>query len=138
MYKKILALVTKYWDVLSYLFFGGLTTVVSFAIYFFLQSGMHLSGTISNIISWVGAVAFAFLTNKPWVFKSHDWSMKTTLPELSKFVSCRVASGVMETGIIMVTVDILGWNSMVWKLIASVLVVIANYYGSKFLVFRRK
>ena len=83
------------------------------------------------------AVAFAYLTNKPFVFKSHDWSSKTVIPELTKFVGSRVASGALETGIIFVTVDLLAWNGNVMKLVTSVLVVIMNYVASKLLVFRK-
>ena len=98
MIKKIRALVEKHWDMVSYLFFGVLTTIV---------------------------------------FKSHDWSMQTVLPELGKFVGCRAASGGLETVLILLTVDILGWNGNIWKLIISVLVVILNYVSSKLLVFRK-
>ena len=98
---------------------------------------MGFSAAASNAVAWVAAVAFAYLTNKPFVFRSHDWSMKTVLPELAKFVGCRVGSGVLETLILMVTVDILGWNGFVWKLVTSVLVVVLNYFASKFLVFRK-
>ena len=108
MFEKIRALIEKHWDMVSYLFFGVLTTV-----------------------------AFAYVTNKPFVFKSHDWSMKTVLPELGKFVGCRAASGGLETVLILLTVDILGWNGNIWKLIISVLVVILNYVSSKLLVFRK-
>ena len=85
----------------------------------------------------LAAVAFAYVTNKPFVFKSHDWSMKTVFPELGKFVGCRAASGGLETVLILLTVDILGWNGNIWKLIISVLVVILNYVSSKLLVFRK-
>ena len=82
-------------------------------------------------------MAFAYLTNKPFVFRSHDWSAKTVVPELTKFVGCRLASGVMETVILFVTVDLLGWNGNLWKLVTSVLVVILNYLASKLLVFKK-
>ena len=83
-------------------------------------------------------MAFAYLTNKPFVFRSHDWSAKTVVPELGKFLSCRIGSGVMETVIILISVDILGGNKYLWKLLTNVLVVIVNYIGSKLLVFRKK
>ena len=83
------------------------------------------------------AVAFAYLTNKPFVFRSYEWSAKTVVPELTKFVGSRVASGALETAIIFVTVDLLQWNGNVMKLITSVLVVIVNYVISKLLVFRK-
>jgi len=136
--KKIRALIEKYYDILAYLFFGVLTTAVNYLIYLPCYNLWGLSASVSNVIAWVGAVAFAYLTNKPFVFKSHDWSAETVIPELTKFVGCRVGSGVMETAIIFVTVDLLAWNGNVMKLLTSVLVVIVNYLASKLLVFRSK
>ena len=135
--KKILSLIEKYYDILSYLFFGVLTTVVNYIIYLPCYNLLGLSATVSNMIAWVVAVAFAYLTNKPFVFRSHDWSAKTVVPELTKFVGSRIASGALETVIIFVTVDCLLWNGNVMKLVTSVLVVILNYVASKLLVFRK-
>lgn len=137
MLQKLRALIEKYWDVVTYLFFGVLTTVVNYLVYLPVYNLLGISAAVSNAIAWVTAVAFAFLTNKPFVFKSHDWSARTVLPELAKFVSCRVASGAMETVILLVTVDILNWNGNIWKLITSVLVVVLNYVASKLLVFKK-
>ena len=138
MLQKMRDLIHKYWDILSYLFFGGLTTVVNYLIYLPCYNVLHLSASVSNVIAWVVAVAFAYLTNKPFVFKSHDWSWKTVGPELTKFVGCRIGSGLLETAIIFVTVDLFLCNGNIWKLVTSVLVVILNYVGSKLLVFRKK
>ena len=135
--EKLRTLIRKHYDVLAYLFFGGLTTIVNYIVYLRCYNLLHLSGSLSNVIERVAAVAFAYLTNKPFVFKSHDWSAKTVLPELTKFVGARVVSGAMETGIIFVTVDCLLWDGNIMKLITSVLVVILNYFASKFLVFKK-
>lgn len=138
MLQKIRSLIEKYWDVLSYLFFGVLTTAVNYVVYLPCYNLLHLSAAVSNAIAWVAAVAFAYLTNKPFVFKSHDWSAKTVVPELAKFVGCRVGSGVLETVILFLCVDLLHWNGNVWKLVTSVLVVIINYVASKLLVFTKR
>lgn len=135
--KKVRELIEKYWDILSYLFFGVLTTVVNYLVYLPCFNYLGLSAAVSNGISWVAAVVFAYLTNKPFVFKSMDWSMKTVIPELTKFVGCRVASGVGETLILFLAVDLMGWNGNIWKLVTSVLVVIVNYVASKLVVFRK-
>ena len=127
----------KYADIVSYLFFGVLTTAVNYLVYLPCYNLLGLSASVSNVIAWVFAVAFAYLTNKPFVFKSHDWSTKTVFPELTRFVTSRIASGALETGIIFVTVDCLGWNGNLMKLVTSVLVVILNYVASKLLVFRK-
>lgn len=137
MIEKIRALMVKYWDIFSYLFFGVMTTVVNYLVYLPAYNLLGFSAAVSNVIAWVVAVAFAYLTNKAFVFKSHDWSWKTVLPELTKFVGCRVASGAMETVILLVSVDLLHWNGNVWKLLTSVIVVLLNYFASKFLVFKK-
>ena len=138
MLERIKGLIKKYWDVLSYLFFGGLTTVVNYLLYFPLYNWLHFSATVSNAIAWVFAVAFAYLTNKPFVFKSHDWSAKTVVPELAKFVGCRVGSGVVETVLLLVCVDWLAWDGNIMKIVTSVLVVVLNYIASKLIVFRKR
>ena len=138
MIQKIKDLIIRYWEVLSYLIFGVLTTVVNYLVYLPVYNLVGLSAALSNAIAWVVAVAFASLTNKPFVFKSHDWSAKTVIPELTKFVGCRVASGAAETLILLLTVDILHWNGNLWKLVTSVLVVVMNYIGSKLVVFKKK
>ena len=130
-------LIEKYWDIISYLFFGVLTTAVNYVVYLPCYNLLGMSAAVSNAIAWVVAVAFAYLTNKPFVFKSHDWSMKTVVPELTKFVACRVGSGVLETGLLLVCVDWIGWDGNVMKLVTSILVVILNYIGSKLLVFKK-
>lgn len=135
--EKLRALIEKHYDILAYLFFGVLTTVVNYIVYLPCYNWLHLSAAASNVIAWVAAVAFAYLTNKPFVFRSHDWSAKTVVPELTKFVGSRVASGALETALIFVTVDCLLWNGNVMKLVTSVLVVILNYAASKLLVFRK-
>ena len=138
MIHRMKSLVIKYWEVLSYLIFGVLTTVVNYLVYLPVYNILGLSAALSNAIAWVVAVAFAYLTNKPFVFKSHDWSAKTVIPELTKFVGCRVASGAAETMILLVTVDLLHWNGNIWKLVTSVLVVVMNYIASKLVVFKKK
>ena len=137
MLAKLRILVRKHWDILAYLFFGVLTTVVNYVVYLPCYNLLGLSAAVSNAIAWVAAVAFAYLTNKPFVFKSHDWSLQTVIPELTKFVGCRLGSGFAETAILFVAVDLLFWNGNLWKLVTSVLVVILNYAASKLLVFRK-
>ena len=135
--ERIKALIIKNWDILAYLIFGVLTTAVNYLVYLPVYNLWGLSAAVSNTIAWVAAVAFAYLTNKPFVFKSHDWSKETVIPELTKFVSCRVASGAMETLILFLSVDLMGWNGNIWKLVTSVLVVVLNYVFSKLIVFRK-
>ena len=135
---RLRGLIRKYWDILTYLFFGGLTTVVNYLVYLPCYNLLGISASVSNMIAWVVAVAFAYLTNKPFVFRSHDWSASAVLPELTKFVGTRLGSGAQATAILYVTVDTMGMNGNLWKILTSVGVVILNYIGSKLLVFRKK
>ena len=135
---KIRALIQKYYDILAYIFFGALTTAVNYLVYLPCYNLLHISAAASNVIAWIFAVVFAYLTNKPFVFRSNDWSLKTVGPELSKFVGSRIASGAMETAIIFVTVDLMRWDGNIMKLVTSVLVVVLNYVTSKLIVFKNK
>lgn len=138
MWDKVKSLYHKYYDLILYLVFGVLTTGVNYIVYLPCYNLLGLSASVSNAIAWVVSVAFAFVTNKPFVFRSYDWSAKVVLPELVKFLGCRIGSGVLETAILFVTVDLLKWDGNLWKIVTSVLVVILNYVGSKLLVFRKK
>ena len=137
MWRNIKKLLAKYYDVIVYLIFGVMTTLVNYIVYLPCYNLLGLSASLSNVIAWAAAVCFAFVTNKPFVFKSHDWSMKTVIPELIKFLGTRIGSGLLETVILFVSVDVLQWNGNVWKILTSVLVVVINYVGSKFLVFKK-
>jgi putative flippase GtrA len=123
---------------LIYLLFGVLTTLVNYLIYFPLYNWLHCSAAFSNAIAWAVAVVFAYLTNKPFVFRSNDWSSQTIIPELFKFVSCRIGSGLIETIILWILVDLLQWNGNLVKVFLSVLVVVLNYISSKWIVFNKK
>ncbi len=131
-------LLNKYRDIIIYLIFGVLTTVVNYIVYFALFNYLSFSAAVSNIIAWVFAVLFAFATNKPFVFNSRDWSREVVLPEFVKFIGCRFGSGLAETVLLYVFVDWLNFNGNIWKLLLSIMVVVLNYVFSKFIVFKGK
>ena len=128
----------KYRDILLYLLFGVLTTIVNYLVYFPLYNLLSCSAAFSNSVAWAVAVAFAYITNKPFVFQSNDWSKNTLVPELIKFIGCRIGSGFVETISLWVLVDQLDGNGNWVKLAVSVLVVLLNYISSKLIVFRKK
>ena len=136
MLSKIKELLKKYWDIVIYLLFGILTTAANYVVFFLLHDLVGRSATFSNIVAWVAAVAVAYVTHKPFVFHSYDWSFKTVVRELEKFVTVSVGSGLMETLLLLLSVDIFHWNSLAMKLLVGVLVVVVNYIGSKWLVFK--
>ena len=132
------ALFEKYYDIISYLFFGGLTTAVHYIFYLPCVYLLEMSSALSTAIAWAAAVIFAYVTNKPFVFKSHDWSVKTTLPEFGKFVTSRIGSGILNVLLMGLTVDIFGWHELAMMVVVSIIVVIINYVTSKLLVFTKR
>ncbi|MBR4864680.1 MAG: GtrA family protein [Oscillospiraceae bacterium] len=131
-------LFNKYRHLIIYVFFGAVTTAVNFAVYYPLYNICHVSAVISSVIAWIVAVIAAFLTNKPFVFRSNDWSLKVTLPEFWEFVISRLGSGLLETAAIYLLVVICMLDGNIIKVIVSVAVVVLNYITSRFLVFNKK
>ena len=136
MMHKIISHIKKHRDVVAYIAFGLLTTAVNYLVFLFGRETLEMSATISNIAAWIVAVLFAFLTNKPFVFKSKSWSRKVVIPEFIKFVACRIGSGIMETVFLFVTVDCINWNGTILKLIASGFVMVLNYILGKCVAFK--
>ena len=134
--KSIKLLFNKYREYILYIIFGGLTTVVNFAVYYALN--IFVWYIIANIIAWAVSVVFAFVTNKIFVFESKNTSDKKTLTEFIEFTLFRVLSGVMETALLYVFVDLLSQSENIFKIIISVLVVVLNYIFSKFIIFSKK
>ncbi len=138
MLKKLWAFVMRRYGLFAYMFFGVLTTVVNYLVYLPCYLWLGIPSSVSNMISWTAAVTFAFLTNKPFVFKSNDWSKEVVLPEIFRFFICRAGSGLLETLILLALVDFMHWDGVWTKLIVSGGIVIFNYVGSKLLVFRNR
>lgn len=128
----------KYKGVCFYLVFGVLTTVINIVSYHLCYEVWGVPNVPSNIIAWVLAVAFAYITNKLWVFDSKSFAPQILLPELWKFISCRLATGVMDLLIMWVGVDLLQGPATLWKIGSNVLVVILNYIFSKLVIFKKQ
>ena len=136
--KKILInLIQKYKSLISYGIFGVLTTVVNIMAYNLCYYKFEISNTFSNVIAWILAVSFAYFTNKIWVFESKSWRWRIIKKEIATFVSCRLATGILDLIIMYVCVDIMGMQAMIMKFASNVLVVILNYVFSKLIIFKR-
>ncbi len=144
-------------ETVTYIIFGGLTTVVNLAV-FKLFDLVFTSVTqadltlITNFIAWVAAVIFAFVTNKIWVFESKSWAGSILKKEIPTFVGARLFSlGVEELGLL-IFITLLGFDRFEWsvfglfnlggkmmvKIGLAVIVVIMNYVFSKFIIFKNK
>ena len=134
----LLKLIKKYKSFAAYGIFGVLTTIVNIVTYNHCYYRVGLGNTSSNIIAWILAVTFAYLTNKVWVFGSRSWKWEVLRREVPAFVSCRVATGIMDLVIMFVCVDIIGWHAMLMKFISNVIVILLNYVFSKLVIFKKK
>ena len=138
--EKIKALYLKYKEIINYLIIGLLTTVVSLGIYYisvftFLNPNNPMQLQIANVISWIGAVAFAYVTNRKYVFESKE---KNKVKEAGKFVFSRVVTLLMDMAIMWLGVTILHGSDKLIKLVSQVVITVSNYVFSKLFVFKRK
>lgn len=129
----------KYREIISYLFIGVLTTLVSLVSYYilttlFLSPDNAISLQIANIISWIISVLFAYITNRKYVFLSSD---KNILNEFGKFTLSRVTTLLIDMALMFIFVSILHFNDKLIKLIVQVVIIVLNYIFSKLLVFRK-
>lgn len=152
MINKIKKLAKKYRELITYIIFGVLTTIVSLVSFKIFDSllGEKLY-LLTNIMSWIFAVSFAYITNKLWVFESKSWQGKTVIKELLGFVGARLFSlGVEELGLWLL-IDILNMGAlrlsilsldingnMIAKVIMQIVVIILNYVFSKLVIFKKK
>ena len=134
MLNKLLNLYKKYKGIINYLIFGGLTTLLSIITYALFSKVFNIDYLISNVLSWVLAVLFAYITNKLFVFESKS---KKNIKEITSFFFFRIISLVMEMVILYIIVDMLYIDDLVTKIIAQVIVIVANYVFSKVFVFNK-
>ena len=139
-------------EIINYIIFGVLTTVVNFAVFWLfnrlLGRDFYLA---SNVIAWIVAVAFAYITNKIWVFESKVTTVKGILLEVSEFFLARLFSLVVEEAGLLILVDLMKFKDLnfnlftftitgelIAKVILAVVVVILNYIFSKFIIFKKQ
>lgn len=163
--EKIKTLFIKYKEIIMYIIFGVLTTLVNWVVYWLLEpvltAAMHgeqviwtvagrnitmslMAIFLANFIAWVAGVTFAFVTNKIWVFESKSWKLATALREFWLFVLARLITGVLEWfGVPLLVAmglnqPIFGREGFLAKIIVSVIVVILNYVFSKLIIFKKE
>ena len=136
--ERICLLIRQYKAVLAYLFFGACSMLVNVAVYELCYSFFQVGNVPSTAIAWLAAVIFAFFTNKLWVFESRGKSRQTNLHEFLTFFGCRIATGLLDIGIMWLSVDHFHWNEILWKVLSNLIVIILNYAASKLLVFKTK
>ena len=125
-------------ELVSYLFVGVATTVVNYVVYYIATRMLGMGVIAGTWTAWVFAVAFGYAANKAFVFKTHCENTAALVKEAVSFFAMRLVSLGMETVLMFVTVEVMGLNDLVMKLIVNLVVIIANYVFSKMFIFRKK
>ena len=137
--KTIKGLYYNYKEVINYLVFGGLATLVNFVSYFVFARVIGIDEVISSGLSWVCAVIFAYITNKIFVFESKTTNKKELIKECASFFLARIFPGITcDVGTFALMVKVFNINDIFSKIVTQVMVVIVNYVFSKFIVFKNK
>ena len=135
--RLFLPIYRKWKEVLLYLFFGGLTTLISIGSYWFFCR-LGIDALLANLPSWVLAVLFAYVTNSIWVFGAKPSGPAEWLKQMLAFFGGRVATLLMEEAVLFAGIRLLGGNELAVKVIAQILVLVGNYIISKLLVFKKR
>ena len=135
--EKIKELYNKYKEILMYLIFGVLTTVVNIVSYFLLARILHIDTVVSTVIALILSILFAYITNKIFVFESKTNTVKELLKEIISFFGCRAFTGILDVAFMYITVDVFNLNDMIMKIISNIVVIIVNYVFSKLIIFKK-
>lgn len=128
----------KHKEVLLYLFFGGLTFVVSIGSFVLFERMMRMPALIANLFSWIMAVTFAYITNRIWVFADVAHKVSGVIREVIAFFAGRAATLLLEEAILYIGITLLGADSIAVKTVGQIVVIVSNYFISKIIVFRRR
>ena len=137
--KRIISIYNRYKEVINYLIFGFLTTLVNLVIYYLLtytiiNPNNVIELQIANIISWIVAVLFAYITNRKYVFNSKNNNIKK---EVINFFEARIVTLIMDMLIMGIFVSVLGFNDEIIKILSQIIVIVSNYLFSKLFVFKK-
>ena len=140
MMTSMIDLYKKHQETILYLIVGGLTTIVNWGTYAILvQLGVEIN--LSNIISWIVGVTFAFVMNKWFVFRSRCLIPIVVLRELGSFFAARVFTGVIAIVLFPIVYALgmdqtfMGIDGFVAKMFTTIIEIILNWVFSKYLIF---
>ncbi len=134
--KRILPRLQAYRSLLSYLFFGGCTTLINILVFAGLSAVNTWNYQLNNVIAWLLAVIFAYITNKLWVFNSVTTNLTALFRELVSFFGFRLLSLALDVCFMEIGVSLLHANPLLVKISDNVVVIAANYVFSKLYIFK--
>ena len=120
-------------ELVLYVVFGAFTFFVNIAVYFLFEDVLGVNYLISNIIAWFFSVLFAYITNRIWVFESKSPDI---LKEMALFFGVRIFSGVVDTALMYLFIDVMMIGDTISKIVVQIIVIVLNYIFSKLIVFK--
>lgn len=136
--KLMISILKKYKEIIMYGIMGVLTTIINIATFQFIEKVFGVPALINNVIAWIIAVIFAYLTNKLFVFESKSFKKDILFKEIVSFTSARIFTLLLEELIIYVMIDLMNINSLAVKVFSNIVVILVNYIFSKLVVFKKK
>ena len=138
---NIINLYKKYQEIINYLIVGVLTTVVSIVTYFLFSLVLDIENNIlfilANVLSWICAIIFAYITNKKFVFNTTTSNKKEEIKVFRMFVYSRITTLLIELAFMFITVKVMLINDKIAKVVAQFIVIVLNYILSKLFVFKK-
>lgn len=141
MKEKVIDLYKKYREVIQYLIFGVLTTVVNFVVFFVLRAVFGedpIRENLYNLVANIVAILFAYFTNRIFVFQSKAKGFKAVALEMFSFFSCRALTTLNDMFVFWLGFTVLGFKDIYVKIVSQVIVIVLNYILSKLVIFRKK
>ena len=120
-------------ELFLYVVFGTFTFFVNLITYFLFESVLGINYLVSNVLAWFFSVLFAYVTNRIWVFESKSPDI---LKEMALFFGGRIFSGVVDTALMYLFIDVLVIGDVISKIVVQVIVIVLNYVFSKLIVFK--
>lgn len=123
--------------IMMYLVMGGITTLINIVAFWLCNSALGINYSIATVIAWIFSVLFAYISNKLYVFESRNGSLTTLIREIVSFVGFRLVSLLMDLLVMYICVSLLSMNPLLSKILANIVVLIANYAFSKWFIFKK-
>lgn len=133
--KKLIELFKKHREIIDYIFFGGLTTLVNIVAFFILDTLLGWPYLLANAAAIIISILFAYITNKLFVFRTRGLTARENVLEFIRFIGFRLVSGLADMAAMWLLVDFLTFDTNIAKLLTQFIVVVLNYVFSKLFIF---
>lgn len=131
-----ISVINRYKQIISYLFFGICTTIINIAVYYLCYFVVHIGNISSNMLAWIMAIVFAFITNKLFVFERSSLRFYVVIREFLYFSICRISTGIIDMLMMYLTIDVMRFDALVCKIWINIFIVVMNYMASRYFIFK--